>query len=73
MTMHNYFSLQHFYCFADDFIQLQMVKYVNNTDETNFNQFQHGICHSKNGYRTHLIWSVCIDTNANAPKITQWK
>ena len=35
MTMHNYFSTWHFYCFADDFIQLQMVKYVNNTDETN--------------------------------------
>ena len=53
-TIHNYFSSWHFYCFADDFIQLQMVKYVNNTDETIFNQLQHAICHSKNGYRTYL-------------------
>ena len=71
--MHNYFSSWHFYCFADNFTQLQMVKYVNNTDQTIFNQLQHAICCSKNGYRTHLIWSVCIAANANAQKIAQWK
>ena len=71
--MHNYFSLQHFYCFADDFVQLEMVKYVNNTGETNFNQLQHAVYCSRNGYKTHLIWSICIATNANAPKIAQLK
>ena len=69
--MHNYFSLWHFSCFRDDFIQLQMVKYINNTGGTNFNQLQHAISCPKNGYRTHLIWSICIHVNAR--KIAQWE
>ena len=70
--MHNYFSSQHFYCFADNFVKLQMVKYVNNTGETNLNQLQHAFATPKMGTEPIFVWSVCIDANANAPKITQW-